>query len=429
MLDLAFENSSGEVIISEMSTFSLESPLSGNEPNVYETKRTTLESEMINEAINNSQGRNQQAKGKRIFSTFAHLCILDKEILSSGRENHQCINQNWTESEVRNTWLQETIESTNSFGGLEIENINVKKEALLSGDSKLKHTFRKELGDPENPTSVCAIETPIMYSKDICQEDKAVTLSKRMQEPKVTRNDQKMELSDEEFQDQDYIDQSLSIEPMAGFTKIKKLISSDITENSEPQIKNKNIKAADTDLVHKIKPDWIDQNINSLNSLTSEEITAQEVIEEENNKSSPSLWMSNPSFKNPQMKHSLHIHPIKICQDPVCFKQVTSHSNGCKPSLYNPSSSADFHLVSNITQVKLLVLYLHHETNQQEECQKNSICCKYSHQRMEQGSEENGDPCFKQLMRMNISFCYTNIFSANQRRIPLYFEFLENWLQ
>ncbi|XP_032878580.1 kinesin-related protein 4-like [Amblyraja radiata] len=298
LVDMALGSIAGEISLG---------PISENQLSIYKTKRNNTESETINKLIINFQDINQQAKEKNIFSTCAHLSVADEDY--NLKTNCKCdFNQNCTESEVRNTWLQETFESTNSMGYPEIGNIMRGQDTLLAGDSKQQYTGIEKIADTVRTTSVCAIESPIIYIKGTCQQEKAVPLSKRVQERnrvtlnhqedkelvKPTLDHQETELWEEELTDNGYIDQSLSIKPMAVSTEFMEPTSSgteQITETSEVQKDNKNVKAAITDLVVKIKPTLIEEDINSLNSLTSEEITGHELIEKENNKSTPSLWM------------------------------------------------------------------------------------------------------------------------------------------
>ncbi|XP_078259336.1 uncharacterized protein LOC144595629 [Rhinoraja longicauda] len=300
LVDMALGNLLGEVSVPEVSTFCLEGPISENQLSIYKTKRNNTESETINKLIITFQDRNQQAKEKNPFSTCARLS--EEYNLKTNCKcdfNHNCI-----EAEVRNLWLQETSESTNSIGCPEIGNIIRGQDTLLAGNSKQQYIGIEKNADTEKTTSVCAIESPIIYIKDTCQQEKAVPLSKGVQGPnriilnhqeakelvKATFDQKETELLEEELEDKDYIDQSLSIKPMAVSTDFMES-TEQITENSEAQKDNKKVKAAITDLVVKIKPTLIEEDINSLNSLTSEEITGQELIEKENNKSTPSFWM------------------------------------------------------------------------------------------------------------------------------------------
>ncbi|XP_072898028.1 uncharacterized protein [Hemitrygon akajei] len=301
MMDIAPESLLGEINIPEESAFNLERSISESQ-HVHETKGTNTVRERINEAINNFQGRNQQTN-KQKFTASANLCMVDEENLYTGRTNCQCgLNWNCTEPEVRRFQLQETAETIHNLGDLKTGNIRTKKQTWLAADSKLPHKIKEEFSETEKATSLCANEAPMIY---ISQHEKAVVSLNRVGEPngvtlnnqedkdllKVIVNDQEREHSEAEFKNADYIDQRLSIKSMAVITEFKELKFSDsgqITEDSEPQKDNKNLEVAGTDLVNKTESALIEEDINSLNSLTAEEITAQEMLEEENN---ASMWM------------------------------------------------------------------------------------------------------------------------------------------
>ncbi|XP_067842786.1 putative leucine-rich repeat-containing protein DDB_G0290503 [Heptranchias perlo] len=230
-MGVAVENLSAEISVPEVSILKLERPISENQLHPPETERTAVDSthqhETINEALNKFQDivtdRHQHAKEKKDFSAPALISIVDEKDLYISKVTSQCdIYCNSADTELRNNWLQGTTESLDNMKHLEIiQNVQMKKESLLAADSKLQEKIEEEPCDAEKAASVCADKAPVIYTELIHQQEKVVTLLKRIQEEngitlnhqeekelqKVTISDRETDLSEEEFKDIGHINE------------------------------------------------------------------------------------------------------------------------------------------------------------------------------------------------------------------------------
>ncbi|XP_067890514.1 putative leucine-rich repeat-containing protein DDB_G0290503 [Heterodontus francisci] len=230
-MDVAVENLSGEISVPEVSILKLERSISEDQLHPPETERSTIFSthqhKTINEAINNFQDivtdRHQQIKQKKDVLAPALISIFDKKDLYSSKATSQCeIHWNSADIELRNNWLQGTVESLDNMEDLEIiQNVKMKKEAKLAADCKLQAKVEEEPSNAEKAASVCGDRTPVVHTEDIHQQGIAVSPLERIQEVNgvtlnnqeekelqiVTPFDRETELSEEDLKDIGHINQ------------------------------------------------------------------------------------------------------------------------------------------------------------------------------------------------------------------------------
>ncbi|XP_072332871.1 uncharacterized protein kbtbd3 isoform X2 [Scyliorhinus torazame] len=319
-MDAAVENPSGEMDVPEMSTLKLERSISEEQLHPQEPEMSTIDrthqQATINEEINNCQDTvidiHEQTTEKKVFLTPFLLSIVDEEDLYPSNATSQCdIHWNSADTELRNNWLQETAGSLGNTEDLEItQNVKLKKETQLGADHKLQAKAVLEVPDADKARSINANRAPVLLNEVIHQQVKVISQLKRIQEVnEVTINHQEeselqkvaslvreTKLSEEEFNDTRYINSRLSVEPATSeFNESTPTDSEELTENSVLQRGNKDVKKAiktqEVDVLLETKSALLENDSNSLNSQTSEELADHDMKAMKTNISTPSVWM------------------------------------------------------------------------------------------------------------------------------------------